>query len=119
MAALLAPGAFGLIVAVHLSAHHTSEPHDDSHRAPADFSVVWHGHSHAAKTPQHGHPALFAPTQALRIATGAQLSVETPAQWPYPAFAAAVAQRFSRLRPPDLAGVGPPPRREQLSILRI
>jgi hypothetical protein len=119
LAGLVAPCAFGFVVTVHLAEHHAAEHHDDGHHDPVDLVVVWHGHSHAARTPPHDHPLLVAGTHAIRIPTAAQLSLDTPGCWQYPAYVATAALRVPRLSPPGIAGVGPPPRLERLSILRI
>jgi len=116
---LLTPGASGVVVAFHLSAHHAADHHEDGHDGAADLSVLWHGHSHETTTPEHDHPLLGAGTHALRIPTVAQPLKEALGLWQHAAFAAAPQQRVSRLCPPGLAGVGPPRFSERLSILRI
>ena len=119
LAALLAPSAFGLIVCVHLSTRHAADHREDGHDDEAAFSVVWHGHSHATTTPRHDHPFLLAGTRALRVPAALQLTSDAPCCWPYTALSSARAYRVWRLRPPDLAGVGPPQCAERISILRI
>ena len=115
---LLTPGVSGVVVAFQLSAHHAATRHEGSHDWAADLSVLWHGHSHEKTTPAHDHPLLVAETQALRIATVMQ-PVQDSGHWQHAAFAVVAEQRVSRLSPPGLAGVGPPPPPERLSILRI
>lgn len=116
---LLTPGASGVVVAFHLSAHHAADHHEDGHDHAADLSVLWHGHSHETTTPQHDHPLLVAGTRALRIPTVVQPFQHAPGCWQHGAFAVALEQRVSRLCPPGFAGVGPPLFPERLSILRI
>lgn len=116
---LLAPVSFAIGVALHLSAHHPSEHRDGGDHDDAAFSIVWHGHSHASTTPEHDHPALRVGVQAVRIPTVVEPSSDAPVCWAYPALSAALAYRVWRLRPPGLAGVGPPSGAARLSILRI
>lgn len=116
---LLTPGVSGVVVAVHLSAHHAAAAHHEGgHDRAADLSVLWHGHSHEKTTPAHDHPLLVAEAEALRIATMMH-PVRASGHWQHAAFAVAAEQCVSCLSPPGLAGVGPPPHAKRLSILRI
>lgn len=119
LAGFLTPAASGVIMVVHVSAHHAAAHHEDGHDHAADLSVVWHGHSHAPTTPEHDHPLLLAGTNALRIPTVVQPFQDAVGHSQHAAFAIAVKQRGSWLGPPGLASVGPPLCPEQLSILRI
>ena len=116
---VLAPCASGVVVALHLSAHHAAELHEDDHDHAADLSVLWHGHSHEATTPEHDHPLLVAGTHALRVPPALQSFPDVPGAWPQDSpFAAALGQRVWRLCPPGLAGLGPP-HPGRVAILRI
>jgi hypothetical protein len=108
----------GVVVAVHVSAHHAAEHREDEHHDGADVRVVWHGHAHSTTTPAHDHPVLVASTPGVWVRTAAHFSCAL-GHWQHTALTAAVGCRGLRLRPSGLAGVGPPVAPARLSILRI
>lgn len=118
LAGLFGPSASAAVVSLHLAAQHEAE-HGEDHEHAADLSVLWHGHSHEATTPSHDHPLLVDGTHALWVPTARQVFVSAPGPWEHAALPVAGEQRVSRWGPPGLAGVGPPPCPERLSILRI
>jgi hypothetical protein len=120
LAGLLMPGVAALAAASHLSAHRESD-HDHADRGhDVDLSVVWHGHSHPAATPDHGHPFLLAGTHVLQVANPkvTPLRPHTPPTWPHAGPLGAAIEGQPSRRHPLLLGVGPP-QLEPVSILRI
>ena len=115
----LIPGASAAVVALHLSAHHAGEGHEEHHHDAPDLSVLWHGHGHEATTPDHDHPLLVGGIPGLRVPAGEQAARTAPGPWDPAVLGVAAAPRVRRLCPPGLAGLGPPPLPPRLSILRI
>jgi len=115
----LIPGASAAVVALHLSAHHAGETHEEHHDDAPDLSVLWHGHGHDATTPDHDHPLLLGGMQGLRIPALEQAAQAAPGLWHPAVLGVAAAARVRRSCPPGLAGLGPPPLPPRMSILRI
>jgi len=120
LSGLVLPGPLALTVTVWRTADHLRESrHEGAHVHRTDLRAVWHGHAHAATTPDHDH-AFFVGTSQARL-SGPKRSTLLPAAvppWTAPAAGVAGAERRGEPHPPRLAGVGPPPAGRR-PILRI